>query len=114
MIRIELFPPSHPARGHTIAAACEISVRGRAPVLSLCRKLIQAGHDPAAPAEAYRGSTLCLHIRSIGEAAELGIYEPASGGGPRLMPYGSRHWVGAGIVPEFSLDSEDDCEKEEA
>jgi hypothetical protein len=52
--------------------------------------LIQAGHDPAEPAEAWRGETLCLHIRSIGEAAE-----------PRR------------VVPEFSFDSEDDCEKEE-
>jgi hypothetical protein len=63
-------------------------------------------------AEAWRGETLCLHIRSIGEAAELSISEP----GPRFRPYNDR-WIGRGIVPEFSLDSEDDCldcENEEA
>jgi hypothetical protein len=43
MIRIELFPPPHPARGHTIAVAYGISVRGRAPVLSLCRMLMSSG-----------------------------------------------------------------------
>ena len=73
--------------------------------------LIQAGHDPATPAEAWRGETLCLHIRSIGEAAELSISEPDAGWGPRFRPYNA-HWIGGGIAPEFSLDSEDDCEKE--
>ena len=75
-------------------------------MLRICRKLIQAGHDPAMSAEAWRGETLCLHIRSIGEAAELSISEPASGGGPKLVPYSN--------YPRFSLNSEDDCEKEEA
>jgi hypothetical protein len=74
-------------------------MRGRAPVLSLCRKLIQAGHDPTEPAEAYRGSTLCLHIRSIGEAAELSI--PHTPAGDRV----------GGMVPEFSLDPEDETEE---
>jgi hypothetical protein len=80
MIRIELSPPPPPTKGQTIATACGISVRSRAPVLSLCRRLIQAGHDPAEPAEAWRGETLCLHIRSIGEAAELSVSKPAGGG----------------------------------
>jgi hypothetical protein len=78
--------------------------------------LIQAGHDPAAPAGAWRGETLCLHIRSIGEAAELSISEPEAGWGPRFRAYNA-HWIG-GIAPEFSLEFgdkfEDDCEKEEA
>jgi hypothetical protein len=77
--------------------------------------LTQAGHDPATPAEAWRGETLCLHIRSIGEAAKLSISEPDAGGDPRFRAYNDRRWIG----PEFSLDSEDDyldshCEKEEA
>jgi hypothetical protein len=37
--------------------------------------LVAAGHDPAELAEACRGSTLCLHIRSIGEAAGLMVEE---------------------------------------
>jgi hypothetical protein len=106
MIRIELSAPPAPAKGQTVATACGITVRGWAPVLNLCRKLIQAGHDPTEPAGACRGETLCLHIRSIGEAAELSISEPASGGGPKLVPYSN--------YPRFSLNSEDDCEKEEA
>jgi hypothetical protein len=82
--------------------------------------LIQAGHDPAQPAGAWRGETLCLHIRSIGEAAELSISDPDAGSGPpRFRAYNARWIGGAGTAPEFSLDSEDDCldspcEKEEA
>jgi hypothetical protein len=39
----------------------------------LCRKLIEAGHDPAAPLEAWRGGVLCLRVRSIGEGARLEV-----------------------------------------
>jgi hypothetical protein len=38
---------------------------------SLSRKLVEAGCPSSAPLEAYRGTMLCLTIRSIGEAAEL-------------------------------------------
>jgi hypothetical protein len=44
-------------------------------VLALCRALVEAGHDPATPLEAYRGSTLCLRVRSIGEGAKLTVDE---------------------------------------
>ena len=47
-----------------------ITATSNAPVLALCRKLIAAGYDPATPLEAYRAATLCLNIRSIGEAAQ--------------------------------------------
>ena len=40
-------------------------------VLALCRTLIAAGVDPERPLEAYRGDTLCLRVRSIGEAAKF-------------------------------------------
>jgi hypothetical protein len=33
--------------------------------------LIEAGHDPAMPLKVYRGNTLCLRVRSIGEATTL-------------------------------------------
>jgi hypothetical protein len=70
MVRVDL------AGSDTASVACGLTVRSlRSPVIRLCRKLVAAGHDPAEPAEAYRGSTLCLHIRSIGEAAELMIKE---------------------------------------
>ena len=53
------------AEGHT--------VRAYAPVLAMCRKLPAAGYDQAMPLEAYRGDTLCLKVRSIGEGANLEI-----------------------------------------
>jgi hypothetical protein len=40
-------------------------------VIALCRKL--AGHDPAARLEVYRGTTLALTVRSIGEGSRLVI-----------------------------------------
>ena len=51
--------------------ALDLTVKSAAPVLALCRKLIEASHDPAMPLEVYRGDTLCLRVRSIGEAAKL-------------------------------------------
>jgi hypothetical protein len=65
---------------------------------------------------------LCLHIRSVGEAAELSISEPGAGGGPRFRAYDDRwtdRWIEGGMAPVFSLESEADCldshcEKKEA
>jgi len=57
--------------GSDTCAALGLTVKSGAPVLALCRKLIEAGHDPGTPLEAYRGDTLCLRVRSIGEAAGL-------------------------------------------
>jgi hypothetical protein len=57
--------------GQDIAAAEGLSVRSDSPVLKLCRALLDAGHDPATPLEAYRGVTLCLRVRSIGAGARL-------------------------------------------
>jgi hypothetical protein len=68
----------------TTASALGLTARGRAPVLSLCRQLVAAGHDPAQPAEAYRGETLALRIRSLGEAAGLEVREEPT---PRFYPY---------------------------
>ena len=64
MIRAELSSDSY-------ATALGVTVRSPSPVLALCRKLIEAGYDPGTPLEAYRGDTLCLRVRSIGEAARL-------------------------------------------
>jgi len=87
-----------------------MTARGTTPVLGLCRLLVEAGHDPATPLEAWRGSTLCLRIHRIGEAAQL---EPSPRGvgfvccpgvrgrppiaqTPRTFPAGRRH---AGAAP---------------
>jgi len=53
--------------------ALGMNVRSTAPVLALCRRLVEAGHDPATPLEAWRGDVLCLRIRSIGDGAALRI-----------------------------------------
>jgi len=42
-----------------------------APVLALCRKLVEAGNNSATPLEVWRRDTLALSVRSIGEGAKL-------------------------------------------
>jgi hypothetical protein len=68
------------------ATALGTTGRGNAPVLDLCRKLVGAGHDPDQPLEAYRGDTLCLIVRSIGEASRLEINGDGTGFRPRRQP----------------------------
>jgi len=50
-------------------SALGITAKADAPVLALCRKLVDAGHDPATPLEVYRGDTLALRVKSIGLGA---------------------------------------------
>jgi hypothetical protein len=64
MIRAELI-------GSDTCTAVGLTIKSGTPVLALCRTLIEAGHDPGMPLEVYRGDTLCLRVRSIGEAAGL-------------------------------------------
>jgi hypothetical protein len=52
-------------------AAEGYSVRHQLPVIAMCRLLVAEGFDPASPMHVYRGDTLALKIRSIGEAATL-------------------------------------------
>ena len=59
--------------GSDIAKALGVTVLNSSPLLQLCRELVAAGQDPATPLTAYRGNTLCLRIRSIGEAAQLEV-----------------------------------------
>ena len=54
-------------------AALGVTAVSATPILVLCRKLIEAGYDPATPLEAWRGDVLCLTVRSIGEATRLEI-----------------------------------------
>jgi hypothetical protein len=46
---------------------------------SLCRRLIDAGYDPALPLVAYRGSTLAPRVRSIGEGARFEVSHRGTG-----------------------------------
>jgi hypothetical protein len=48
-----------------------LTARSVTPVLSLCRRLVAAAVNPAAPLEAWRGEILCLRVRSIAEGARL-------------------------------------------
>lgn len=59
--------------GSTSCTAAGITVTSPTPVLSLCRRLLEAGHDPATRLDVYRGAVLALTVRSIGEAAQLEI-----------------------------------------
>ena len=52
------------------ATALGFVAQGNCPVLKLCAMLIAAGCDPSARLEAWRGSTLALRVRAIGEAAD--------------------------------------------
>ncbi len=71
VIRAELIGDTSTAAGLTAS--------GRAPVLSLTRLLIAAGHGPSAPLEAWRGDVLALRIRSVAEAAGLTVEDDRHG-----------------------------------
>jgi hypothetical protein len=60
-------------RGDDVCVAFGVVARSSTPVLNLCRQLVAAGHDPTQPLEAWRDDTLCLRVRSIGEAAAFEI-----------------------------------------
>jgi hypothetical protein len=72
--------------GNHTCSALGITVSSGAPVLALCRKLVEAGHDTSLPLEAWRGDTLCLRVRSIGESAQLEINGEGNGFRPRREP----------------------------
>jgi hypothetical protein len=64
----------------SIATALGITVRSASPVLALCRKLIASStYASSTPLDAYRGETLCLKVRSIGEAAQLEVNGEGTG-----------------------------------
>jgi hypothetical protein len=59
--------------GTDTCTALGLTARNHLPLLALCRALIEAGHDPVIPLEAYRGDVLCLRVRSIGDCAALEV-----------------------------------------
>ena len=54
-------------------AALGVTAVSATPILDLARKLIEAGYDPNRPLHAYRGDTLAVIVRSIGQAAAIEI-----------------------------------------
>ena len=66
--------------------ASTIACVGPPPVLALCRRLIEAGLPSSADLECYRGETLALRVRSIGEAAGLEINSGGIGFTTRSKP----------------------------
>lgn len=44
-------------------------------VAGLAAKLIEIGHDPGSRLDIFRGETLSLKVRSIGEAAALDVHD---------------------------------------
>jgi hypothetical protein len=90
-LRAELDEVRQPGRRYSrrprvSAAGIEVIAtrQGDAVVCALCRRLVESGHDPATPLAVYRGSTLALRVRGIGEAARLTVNETKA---PRLVPY---------------------------
>lgn len=69
--------------GDDTCSALGVTARGRSPVLSLCRRLVEAGNDPLRPLHCYRGCILALTVCSIGEGAQLEI----NGEGNGFRPY---------------------------
>jgi hypothetical protein len=59
--------------GSNKCVAAGLIGRRAAPVLDLCRKLIVAGYDPCCVLHAYRDTTLCVIVASIGAAAILTV-----------------------------------------
>ena len=65
--------------GASTCSALSVTIESSAPVISLCRRLIEAGHDPATAMQVFRGDVLALIVRSIGEGAGLRIGSHAVG-----------------------------------
>jgi hypothetical protein len=65
--------------GTDTCAAGAITERGGTPVLALCRSLIAAGMAPDQALEVFRGATLALSVRSVGEAAQLDVNGKGTG-----------------------------------
>jgi hypothetical protein len=65
--------------GDAICTAEEHTVTAVLPVIGLCRVLVAEGYDPQSPMKVYRGDTLALTVRSIGEAARLCLSSKGSG-----------------------------------
>ena len=75
--------------GSDICTAAGIIARSYAPVLALCRRLIEAGIDRDRPLHVYRGDTVALVVRSIAEGARLRVGDNRLGH-PRFVRFRPR------------------------
>src|SRR5262245_58144903 len=57
--------------GSTVCIAAGLKVDANSPILAMCRRLIEAGFNPAL--QLYRGTVLCLIVRAIAEGAQLEV-----------------------------------------
>jgi Fe2+ transport system protein FeoA len=88
--------------GSDEASARGLTVHNSSPVLALCRRLLALGINPQTPVHCYRGPTLALRIRSIGEAAGLEINSSGTGfikRRARVRPAPPMHLKGRGRSP---------------
>src|SRR5262245_39821519 len=65
--------------GDDTCVAAGIVVTSPAPVLKLCRELIELGFDPATQLAVFRGDTLSMTVRSIGQAGNLEVADSRTG-----------------------------------
>jgi hypothetical protein len=86
--------------GCDVASAFGITVRATAPVLALCRRLVEAGYDPETPLEAWRGDMLCLRVRSICEGAALEVNGDGTGFRRRRGPDAAPPMRNSARVPD--------------
>jgi hypothetical protein len=90
--------PIHAVIDGNAASALGIEAHGSSPVLALCRVLVEAGYDPALPLHAYRGDTLALKVRTIGEGAQLTVTD-SNTGKPVFRRWRDRAAMGGGALP---------------
>jgi hypothetical protein len=62
-----------------VCTALGITIEVAAPVLAVCRALLAGRFDPDQALEVYRGETLALRVRSIGDAARLTVKDDRLG-----------------------------------
>jgi hypothetical protein len=64
----------------TYCTALGMTIRSPSPVLALCRELVETStYGSSTPLNVYRGDTLCLRVRSIGEGARLTVTSAGNG-----------------------------------
>jgi len=96
-------------RAQLTGSACTavgVVATGHAPAVELCRRLLAAGLHPDLPVEVYRGSVLCLRIRSVGEGARLQVRDNRFGepvfrrktASPGVPPASSVRFSGSGVA----------------
>jgi len=72
--------------GSDICTALGLTERAAAPVLAMCRRLIEAGIDPRRPLHCYRDGVLALKVRSLREGAALELNGDGTGFRHRRKP----------------------------